>query len=393
MRLFDLVRLSVKGFRGAWAALPAAGITVAAFCICFAGAILTTVQQEKALPYELVIASGSNSGVLTDTIIAEVSEIEGVFEYTPILQIPAHIETGVYSAQLTLIGINAAYLKESVSQGSIFPDSSVMPYIVLNEAALKQFSEDDEKADKEAPEIDWLNASFSIRADEESRKITSKVCGILLGDEMEDEQEPAAYISLSVAKELLQKFGQGTDYMAAHVRVVNIGQAENVSKSLTGLGVSVINSNEELQLEWDAESKEMVYLFVIGALTLGFSAVLMVSGWNLYLIRQRQPWIMLSWMGLKNRYMRLMLSIQGLFITIAGASLGIITAISLPAFLSPNDVSKMFFSLSIPSEVIIIAAVICLSFVQISAFIFGKRLEFIWNIAVIPHSCKSSTTS
>ena len=139
MRIFDRIRLALKNLRGKWAVLPAAGVAIAAFCLCFAGAILTTVQQEKAQPYELIVSAGDAS--LSDNDMAEISQIEDVTAATAVLQVPATVSVGEYVAALTLTGADADYLEDSYSQGGVFPDDSVMPYIVLNEAALKRFSE------------------------------------------------------------------------------------------------------------------------------------------------------------------------------------------------------------------------------------------------------------
>jgi len=361
MNRFDLVRLACRSLTGRQAVLPVAGIAAAAFCLCFAGTIFTTVQQEKALPYELIFSSEGNTG-LTDNIMAEISQMQSVLAATPVLPVPAAVKTGEYSAKLMLTGIDAVYMESDFSSGRRFPDNSVMPYIVLNEAACKQFANSKAYAQEAAtPEINWLSAGFSLQAGEGSRWITSKVCGILTKEEADETQEPAAYISLPVAKELLQNSGQSADYTAAYVRVTNIGQAASVSKALAALGLSVTNSTGELQAGWDADIKEMVYLIVTGAFGLCCASVLLAAERRISLLQQRQAWDMLRWMGLKGRSLRSLFCVQNVLLSVIGTALGILAATALPLFLSSGTVTESNFALAVPFQVAVVSAVICMA--------------------------------
>ena len=140
MRIPDLLWMAIKNLIARWV-VPIVGMTaISAFCLCFAGTVLTTVQQEKSLPYELNVIPGTIN--LSDSAIVEISDIPDVTAATLVLQIPANVQIGEYDAQLTLSGIDAAYLNEAFSQGGVFTDNSVMPYIVLNKAACKLFTEE-----------------------------------------------------------------------------------------------------------------------------------------------------------------------------------------------------------------------------------------------------------
>ena len=140
MKTGDLFRIAARNLRGKWAVLPALGIAVSVFCLCFAGATWASMQQEKSQPYELsVSADGSKS--LSDSAVSEISKLEDVTAATPLLKVSAIVKTGTYYAQLTLTGINASYVDREFAEGAVFPDSSVMPYIILNKAACKQFSD------------------------------------------------------------------------------------------------------------------------------------------------------------------------------------------------------------------------------------------------------------
>ncbi len=388
MKISDLIMLAVKNLKGRWVVLPFIGFTIAAFCLCFAGAILTTVQGEKAQPYELVLSAQGNANI-TDSTIADILKISDVKSATPILQVPVTIKTGKYAAQLTLAGMDAGYLDGVYAQGSVFPVDSVMPYILMNEAAQKQFTEDqpdtnrknvettetDAGENKPADantkilEIDWLNAGFSLILGEESRSVTSKVCGILSDHDAKD-AESMAYVSLPVAKELLRKNGQPTDTKTAWVSITNIGCADAVSRQIAALGLDVTNSNEKKLAEWDVEMKEMAYLIILAVFLLICSAVLMIAWRKISLLKYRQAWCMLRWMGLRERDLRRLFSIQNAVVTGLAAALGIIVAACFPSFLSTDGAVKSSFSLAVPFEAMVVCSVICVSFGQL--FVWKK---------------------
>lgn len=371
MKSFDLIKLAAKTLKCRWAVLPAVGFAIASFCLCFAGAILTTVRQEKAQPYELVLAAQSGTRI-TDGVMAEILNIPDVITATSILQIPVTVKTGKYSAQLTLTGMDADYLDGVCAQGGIFPADSAMPYIVLNEAAQKWFAEDEKDAGKEPPQIDWMNAAFSVGPGEGARPVISKVCGIFYDSK---DAEPAACISLSVAKELLRKSGQPTEPQYVRARVANIGRADAVSRAAAALGLSVTNSAAELEAVWDIQMKETACLIVIAVFALLGSTVVMTAWRRVFFAEQRESLDMLLWLGLNLKDMRRLFSLQGFLRIIFGAVLGIILAVFLPSFLLFDaEVTKTSFIISVPLEGVIMSVFICLA-VGMPPFMAKKRIS------------------
>lgn len=139
MKTADLIRLAAKNLRGRWMFFPGIGVAVSIFCLCFAGAVWETVGREKAQPYELAVSAAGGSG-LTDSAVAQITKLSHVVAATPLLSVSTTVKTGVYTARLTLTGIDPAYLQAAFSKGGVFPQNSAMPYIVLNAAACQQFS-------------------------------------------------------------------------------------------------------------------------------------------------------------------------------------------------------------------------------------------------------------
>jgi ABC-type antimicrobial peptide transport system permease subunit len=357
--------LAWKNLKGSWAVLPAIGFAIAAFCLCFAGAILTVVQEEKAQPYEIIVAA-QESKSLTDSNIYEMTKIEDVTAITGILEVPAIVISGEYTAELTLTGMDSQYIGGDYTVGSAYPADTVMPYIVLNGAARKAFSAksasgSDNSGDttaSAAPEIDWLNVSFTVQLGEETKPVTAKVCGLLTASDEKDE-EPAAYISLSSAKTLLERSGQTTGYASIRVRVTNIGSAESVSKGISALGLSVSNSTEDLQTGWDADIKEFTYLLVIGVFGLLCASFLLAAWRALSLCRHRHEFEALRYLGMKERDIRRLFAVQTGLLALIGIAVGILTALVLPSFLSTDEAMDTNFLLTIPFNVILGCVVVC----------------------------------
>ena len=353
MKISDWLRIAIKNLKGLWSLLPIAGMAIGMFCLCFAGAIFTSVNGEKSLPCELDVSAKSNAEI-TDSALVQISEIEDVLDVTPLLQVPVTVETGAYTAELTLTGIEAYYLEEDYAEGGVFPADTVMPYIVLNEAACKMFTEDDQEPSDVAPEIDWLGSNLSVKTGEEAHPVTSRICGILEAEE----EEPMAYVNLAIAKKLLDKKGTNA-YSAAKVRILNIGQAERVSTAIQGLGLTVGNPNTGQQEKWDMRMKEMGYLIVTGVFSLLCASVL-ISAWRrMSLLEQRQSWNMLEWLGMRERDIAGLFVIQAGVIAAVGVTIGIIVALCLPSFLPQELKETSVFMLSIPWWIAIASAVFC----------------------------------
>ena len=358
MRISDLLRIAWKTLRGRWAVLPAMGVAIAAFALCVAGAVLVSVQQEKSQPYELVATS--QGGVkLSDSDVLAVSQLENVEAASAVMEVPVKLTAEAHTAELTLTGIDAAYLDKVYAQGGAYPADTVMPYIVLNDAACKTFSTGDDSTGSDAPVIDWLNASFTIQLGEGLHPVAAKVCGVLAADEAKEGQEPAAYISLFSAKMLQQQLGQSAGYMSIRVRVTDIGSAQRTSHAIAALGLSVSNTVAELQAGWDKRMELMTYLIVIGAFALLCSAVLLAAWRSISRLAQHDEWEALRILGMTQHMQRRIFAAQAGMLVLAGAAVGIIASLSLPSFLAAGEADTIF-RLQPPVSAALVSVGICL---------------------------------
>ncbi len=350
MRTSELFKIARKGLWGAGAALPIAGFAVALFCLCFAGAVFFSVRQEKAQPYEIVAYTEQFS----QEEIAKIAQTENVTAVTPVLEVPVRITVGVYTADLTLTGIDVAYLQGAFSQGSVFPEESVMPYIVLNTAACRQFTNGEDRPEEELPAVDWLGARFSIQTGEGTSAVVSKVAGILEADE-----NAAAYISLSTAKKLLRKSGGDTAYTVLYVRVKNIGCAQSVADALVAQGGNVVNATQALEEEWDKKLGEMTYLIVTGGFCLLCTAALLAAREKAASLQNKGAREMLKWMGMANKDLSRLSMIRLALLFWPGMAAGALASLSLPAFLFPTSAQDSIFLLGIPWTVLCVGILLC----------------------------------
>ena len=354
MRISDRLRLSLRYQRGRWALLPVLGVAIAAFCLCFAGAIFINVQSQMAKPYELEVLPNSNEAI-SDWIIDDIKLLTDVEAATPLLSVGVTIQTGKLSAQMTMTGIDPDYIADEFKQGTMFEKISVMPYIVLNEEALKQLQRGEKTLDyQQAPDIDWLSASYTVQAGE--RPVVSSVCGILKSEE----GDPAiGYISIDAAKQLLQKSGQPTAIDSVLVRVKDVGSSVRVSKDIMARGLMVMNVNNELQQIWDADLREMGYLITVGIFALLCAVMLTAALRRTSLSEQKQDFETLCWMGMQRRDIRRLFALQALVFALIGTFLGIIVALSLPSFLEQGATSS--FTMPIPALVVMASGVFCIA--------------------------------
>lgn len=370
MRTSELLRIAWKTLRGRWAILPAMGVAIAAFALCFAGAVLVTVQQEKSQPYELVVTAQGDVQ-LSDSDVLAVSELENVEAATAVIEVPVKLTAEAYTADLTLTGIDAAYIDEAYAQGGVYPVDTVMPYIVLNDAARKAFIAEDDNSISDAPAIDWLNASFTVQLGEGLRPVIAKVCGVLAADEAEEAQEPAAYISLSSAK-ALQQLGQGAGYMCIRARVTDIGSAQLASREISTLELSVSNTVVELQARWDQRMEQMTYLIVIGIFALLCTTVLLAAWRTISRFIQHDAWETMSILGMTQRMQRRIFATQAGILVLVGAAIGITTSLSLPSFLATGEADTIF-RLQPSALAVLVSAGVCLISGIAPAWLFLKE--------------------
>ena len=370
MKLLDLYRIAVRGLRSGWTIVSILGMMLGAICLCFFGTIWATVHEEKAQPCELAVAASSYAEI-TDQVVADILALDDVVATTGILEVPVTLKTGHYTASLTLIGIDPVYLVGDIVMGGLFPDNSIMPRVVLNEAATKQFIDSENSSSSSAdnaPDINWLNANIALSAGEKT--ITSKINGILT----DINDEPTGYISLSIAKELLRQQKLSTVYSSMAIRIRSIGYTQSITRRITALGYDVSNPNTELQTKWDAQEKEMGYLLITGTAFILCAVLLMAAVATGNSKEQKTLYQTMRWMGMSLSELKQIAFLQALYVGVAGAFLGIAISCAIPSFIPLEQKDICNFTLSMPPGVAILVILTSILVVLFPGFYSSKKV-------------------
>lgn len=227
------------------------------------------MKQGDTVPYELVV---STDGAFDE---AKLWELRGVQSGTPILRFNATLSTKEASCTLTVEAVRSGALKQDQISGSVFPEESNMPYLVLNTAAVKAFRDE---AGRKTDSLD-LDGSFVLSAD---RELPAKVCGIL-GD---DNPEPMAYMSYSVARTILSPGGQNSG-VTLRLTLDNAGSETAVVSKLQELDFAA-EVDEPRAIQWAAYQERLKSSVLLCLGILSSAAVLLRQGWKLEKVQYKE---------------------------------------------------------------------------------------------------------
>lgn len=211
------------------------------------------LYTEKHTPFELI---GSTDDATID--LNTLSQIADVERVSPILQVNCQLTYGEKDASNQIDAVYASYLNVHLTDGTLFTNNTNMPYLVLNEAATKLFTEKDNE-----PGIAVQEELLLKSGDVETK---AQVCGIY-----QDESEtPHIYMSYDVAHKLF-----GVQFMGTKVvfLLTNKGTVEGVSAKLRKQNFSV-NANTDTRLAWDLLERQTWQTFLVSAVLVACSAIL-----------------------------------------------------------------------------------------------------------------------
>ena len=317
MRLSDYLSLARYGLHRGLETASVLFTAAAVTALCFSGAILTSVRGEKAEPCELSVTAPGWMA-LTEQSVEDFRAIAQVVDVSGTVEVSASARTGKYTASLALVGLDGGYLRElTYIEGDPFPAESAMPWLILSQGAARSFTDPEDKTRHGAdymPDIDWLNADLSL--DTGGGAVSAKVSGLFAGD------EPAAYISLDMARSLLQRQGQPASYTGALIRVTDVGAAEAVSQAITDLGYTVAGQDSARQERWDAQTREAVYLAVLAAAGLLCAGMARLTGAALCRETMARRAGVLRWAGVSEAAICSVGLMRSILLALAGAILG-----------------------------------------------------------------------
>ena len=205
------------------------------------------IQTEKNTPYELT-ATTDNSSIDLNALM----QIEGVERISPVTNLSASLSVDEYKLDCEIRAVYSSFLSLKFIQGTMYPDSSNMPYLILNKAAAKAFSHEYQTITVSPDDTVMMSVSGTERK--------AVVCGIF-----DDESEtPIVYMSYDVAQK-----GYGTSGQTELVFLLsNMGSAEDVVSALQRKNIYA-SFDPNLTLAWELLQKQgwQTILLSIGLLT------------------------------------------------------------------------------------------------------------------------------
>lgn len=186
-------------------------------------------QTEKNTPYELT-ATTENGNIDLNTLM----QIEGVERISPVLNLNTTLSLEEYKLDCEIGAVYSSFLNLKFSQGTMYPDSSNMPYLILNKAAAKAFTHEF-RTITVSPED-----TVTMKVNGMERKAI--ICGIF----DDGSETPIVYMSYVAAQKEYGTSGQKELLFLLN----NLGSAEEV---VTALQRQHINADfdSNLTLAWE----------------------------------------------------------------------------------------------------------------------------------------------
>lgn len=187
------------------------------------------IQSEKNTPYELN-ATTENSNIDLNTLM----QIEGVERISPVVNMNATFSLNEYKLDCEMSAVYSSYLNLKFTQGTIYPDSSNMPYLILNKAAAKAFTHEYQTITVTPEDTVMMNANGTERK--------AIICGIF----DDGSETPTIYMSYDAAQKEYSTTGQ-TELLFL---LNHMGSAEDVVSALQRQNIYA-SFDSNLTLAWE----------------------------------------------------------------------------------------------------------------------------------------------
>lgn len=192
------------------------------------------IQAEKNTPYELT-ATTDSSNIDLNTLM----QIESVERISPVVNLNATFSLNEYKLDCEIRAVYSRFLSLKFTQGTMYPDSSNMPYLILNEPAAKAFSHEYQTITVIPEDTVMMNANGTERK--------AIICGIF----DDGSETPTVYMSYDAAQKEYGTSGQ-TELVFL---LSNMGSAENVVTALQRQNIYA-SFDPNLTLAWELLRKQ-----------------------------------------------------------------------------------------------------------------------------------------
>lgn len=187
------------------------------------------IQTEKSTPYELT-ATTENGSIDLNTLM----QIEGVERISPVVNLNATLSLNEYKLDCEIRAVYSSFLSLKFTQGTMYPDSSNMHYLILNEPAAKAFTHEYQTITVTPEQTVIMNANGAERK--------AIICGIF----DDGSETPTVYMSYDAAQ---REYGISGQTELAFL-LNNMGSAEDVVTALQRQNIYA-SFDPNLTLAWE----------------------------------------------------------------------------------------------------------------------------------------------
>lgn len=234
------------------------------------------IQAEKNTPYELT-ATTDNSNIDLNNLM----QIEGVERISPVVNLNATLSLNEYKLDCEIRAVYSSFLSLKFTQGTMYPDSSNMPYLILNEPAAKAFSHEYQTITVTPEQTVIMNANGAERK--------SIICGIF----DDGSETPTVYMSYDAAQ---KEYGTSGPTELVFL-LSNMGSAENVVSALQRQNIYA-SFDPNLTLAWELLQKQCWQTALLSIGLLACAAVLIREKRKIEIARYRSKTAILLLSGM-----------------------------------------------------------------------------------------------
>ena len=234
------------------------------------------IQAEKNTPYELT-ATTDSSNIDLNTLM----QIEGVERISPVVNLNATLSLNEYKLDCEIRAVYSSFLSLKFTQGTMYPDSSNMPYLILNKAAAKAFTHEYQVIAVTPEDTVMMNANGIERK--------AIICGIF----DDGSETPAVYMSYDAAQ---KEYGIGGQTEVIFL-LNNMGSAEEVVSALQRQNIYA-SFDSNLTLAWELRQKQCWQTILLSIGLLACAAVLIREKRSVEISKTQSETAMLLLFGL-----------------------------------------------------------------------------------------------
>lgn len=201
------------------------------------------LREERNIPY-ILSATTTKERIDLNALL----QVEGVERVSPVHRMDSVLSVEDYTLQAEVQAVYPGFLDISFTSGTMFPESTNMPYLILNKEAAKSFSRDTNSVMTVS-----ANTQILLRGNDTEQK--ALICGIF----DDGNKSPVAYMSYDTASRTIPQ-SVSTEILLS---LTNKGMGEKVVKSIRKLGLNA-SFDEDESMRWRLMKQQVWQMFLTG---------------------------------------------------------------------------------------------------------------------------------